>query len=256
MNEHESSQFRLGQPVSVSRQISFSQNTNAFSLPEITSRPFRYENLFIGDVDQGGSCNVDILDFCPHNLTHLETSAHILRHSISSSYISDIPVDHLQGIVYLADLTSSLDEQSSLIPPTIVDVILKSLNIPINALALKTSASNLPENYDFSNKNFLALDPRSALLLNNYNSNNSSINCLLLDLPSTDAEHDGGKLLAHRAFFGLPSSGIDFVDLQKRVIIELAFFKELVQNYYYFITTPARIQSNAIITDIVFFPLL
>ena len=53
------------------------ENVNAFHLPPIKYEPFKSGN-FIGDVNQGGSCNVFTISINPHgNGTHTETVGHI-----------------------------------------------------------------------------------------------------------------------------------------------------------------------------------
>lgn len=248
--------FQLGKPVSVGRYIEFNHHSKAFYLPDVSTTTFNYKDTFIGDVTQGGSCNVDILSFCPHNLTHVETSAHILNQRTSEAKLCDIPIQHFQGLVYLIDLSDKLTENDKLITKDLITKELKKITLPITALAIKTSASLLPENYDFSGKDFLALDEQAAIEIAKFSFENHKLTTLLLDLPSTDSENDNGKLLAHRAFFEIPKEGIEFNDTKKKVITELAHFKNVVQNYYYFLMTPAKIESNAIITDVLFYPLI
>ena len=178
-----------------------------------------------------------------------------VRHRLFSK-IQNISLDYLQGLVYLIDLSNLNNEIGALITKDVITKELKKINLPVSAIAVKTSSSLLRQDYDFSGKDFLALDELTAKELTNFEFNGQEINTLILDLPSTDPENDNGKLLAHRAFFKLPREGIDFEDKYKKVIVELAYFKELVQNYYYFIMTPARIQSNAMITDILFYPVI
>lgn len=247
--------FQLGKPVSVSRPILIDKHTHAFNLPDVLSRPFKYENIFIGDVLQGGSCNVDILSFCPHNLTHVETSDHILNQKSAYASINKVPVNHLQGLVYVIDLTKKLNPDTKLIQLKHIEDELAKISYPITAIALKTFASELSPEYDFTGKNFLALSKEVSEYISHCSFASQKITTLLLDLPSTDQENDGGKLLAHRAFFEIPDKGFEFLDTKKKVIAELTYLNEIKQNYYYFIMTPAKIQTNAIITDILFYPL-
>lgn len=248
--------FNLSEPLSISRWISTSQQSNAFYLPEVISKPFSYKNAFIGDVLQGGSCNVDVLSFCPHNLTHIECSSHVLDQTVSESVsIAEIPKNHLQGLVYIIDLRPIVRDSKLILKEHLKNELAK-INLPVTAIALKTSASDLEQNFDFSGKDFLALSKEAAEEISNFSFQDTKITTLILDLPSTDSENDGGKLLAHRAFFEIPESGITFNDTKKKVIVELAHFSQIVQNYYYFIMTPSKIKTNAIITDILFYALI
>ena len=257
--------FRLGEPRSVSREVLFKPegiSVNAFHLPRIRSRTLESEGQFIGDVKRGGSCNVDLLSYVPHGLTHIETSAHILSPDSNPPTIKDIPPGHLCGIVYLIDLTRLGTEPGGQIPGKEIEIKLRQNTIPISMLALKTRASLLPFDYDFSGKDFLSLSPEAAKEIHDYTFSGSGsfslqqrINCLLLDLPSIDAEADGGKLQAHRNFFGLGGTGHSGEDCEKRALVELAWFSNLNEGYYYGMITPPSFQTHAVSTGIVFRPL-
>lgn len=257
--------FRPGEPRSVARDVLFkpeSSSANAFHLPKIRSRTVEFEGQFTGDVNRGGSCNVDILSYVPHGLTHIETSAHILSPDSNPPTIKDIPLEHFCGIVYLIDLTHLGTEPGRQIPWKEIEIKLEQNTIPISMLALKTRASLLPSDYDFSGKDFLSLSPEAAKGIHDYSFPGSGsspvqqpINCLLLDLPSIDPEADGGKLTAHRNFFGLPGTGHSGEDREKRALVELAWFSNLGEGYYYALITPPPFQANAVSTGIVFQPL-
>jgi kynurenine formamidase len=251
-------QFRLGEPKPVSRQVWFEPGTkasNAFHLPLINSKTVEFEGRFIGDVNRGGSCNVDILSYVPHGLTHIETSAHILSLESKPAFVHEIPLQHLSGIVYLIDLTQPLsgpvlgEEPGQQVPWQAIEEKLRQNTLPISMLAIKTKSSLLPQDYDFSGKDFLSISAEAAKGIHDYK---YRVNCLLLDLPSIDPEADEGKLLAHRNYFGLPMSGHSGEDLEKRALVELAWFAELEEGYYYADITPPRFRTNAVTTGIVF----
>lgn len=251
--------FRLGEPQSVSREVFFkgeTRSSNAFYLPRISSRTFELEGQFLGDVRRGGSCNVDILKYAAHGLTHLETSAHILSPDANPPTVKDIPLETLSGIVYLIDLSHLGTKQGELVPWEAIRAKLERNRLPISMLALKTRASLLPQDYDFSGKDFLSVAPETAKGIHDYRLTDSRIDCLILDIPSIDPEKDGGKLLAHRNFFGLPAAGIDVVDTEKRALVELAWFSGLKEGYYYALITPPRFQTDAVATGIIFQPLI
>ena len=250
--------FLPGEPRPVGREIYFKGETrspNAFHLSPITGKTVEFEGQFIGDVRRGGSCNVDTLQYVPHGITHLETSAHILSPDASPPTVKDIPLENLSGIVYLMDLSHSGTQKGESIRPDAVREKLEKITLPVSMLALKTRASLLPQDYDFSGKDFLSLAPGAAKVIHDYRSPNR-IDCLILDLPSIDPESDGGKLLAHRNFFGLPLTGVEAEDREKRALVELAWFGELEEGYYYAAITPPRFETNAVSTGIVFRPLV
>lgn len=246
--------FLPGEPQSVAREIYFKGETrspNAFHLSPITAKTVEFEGQFIGDVRRGGSCNVDTLQYVPHGITHLETSAHILNPDAVPPTVKDIPLENLSGIVYLMDLSHLGTQKGESIPRDVVREKLEKITLPVSMLALKTRASLLPQAYDFSGKDFLSLAPETAKVIHDYRSPNR-IDCLILDLPSIDPESDGGKLSAHRNFFGLPLPGIEVEDREKRALVELAWFGGLEEGYYYAVITPPRFETHAVSTGIVF----
>lgn len=258
--------FLPGEPISVAREIYFKGETrspNAFHLSPITSKTVEFEGQFIGDVTRGGSCNVDTLQYVPHGITHMETSAHILSPEANPPTVKDIPPGNLGGIVYLMDLCHLGTQKGELIPWEAVREKLEKITLPISMLALKTRASLLPQEYDFSGKDFLSLAPETAKGIHDYRfptnpkkKKFNRIDCLILDLPSIDPESDGGKLLAHRNYFGLPPTGIEAEDGEKRALVELAWFGGLEEGYYYTVITPPRFETHAVTTGIVFRPLV
>lgn len=247
--------FRLTNPRPVSREVHFYPQTkapNGFFLPRISSTTFVYKDQFTGDVQKGGSCNVDILGCVPHGLTHIETSAHILVQDEHAVTIKDIPVQNLSGPVYVIDVSSLDAGAGTALQWQHIEKKLKNISLPVSMLAIKTKASLLPQDTDFSGKDFLYLGPDTARQLHDFK---PQIKCLLLDLPSIDREHDGGKLSAHRNFFGLPEKGHRHEDKEKRTLVELAWFSGLEEGYYYAFITPQRFQTNAVSTGIVFYSL-
>ncbi|HNP47651.1 MAG TPA: cyclase family protein, partial [Bacteroidia bacterium] len=90
----------LSQPHDISVPLRAGEvNVNAFYVPPVRMEPFRAGN-FIGDVSQGGSCNVNNILFNPHgNGTHTECVGHISKegHTINQS---------LKQFFFLAELIS------------------------------------------------------------------------------------------------------------------------------------------------------
>lgn len=251
--------FGMGDFKTVSREVLLNNETkapNAFHLTPFSSRTVEFEGQFIGDVKRGGSCNVDTLSYVPHGLTHLETSAHLLNPDAHPPTVKDIPPESLSGIALLLDLSYLGKEPGGKIPWDAVRPVLEKNTLPISLLAIKTHASILPQDYDFSSKDFLSLSPETAKGIHDYRLDGNRIDCLILDLPSIDPESDGGKLLAHRNFFGLPLTGMDAEDKEKRALVELAWFSDLQEGYYYVFISPPRFDTNAVTTGILLRPLL
>ena len=149
---------------------------------------------FVGDVKRGGSCNCSTIVITPHcNGTHTESVGHITAEPV---YVTEV----VRGALFIAKLIT--------IEPELITngdrvVTLSALRTGIGkekvseALIIRTlpnSNSKLTTNYSGTNPAYL--EPAAASFIAS-----AGIEHLLLDLPSVDREDDGGKLLAHRAFW-------------------------------------------------------
>ncbi len=165
---------------------------NCFYTNQALFKPYSAGN-FVGNVAAGGVCNVDVIIFTPHgNGTHTECIGHIteLQQSISDAL--------LQGIMTV-QLISVMPENSN--DDFIITKQLLSDCVQLNgaeALIVRT-IPNMPskKRMDYSGSNPPYFTHEALGLLNDL-----GVKHLLCDLPSVDKEDDGGKLLAHKAFFG------------------------------------------------------
>lgn len=238
--------YQLENARRVSRSVKFhpvTKNSNAYGLADV-------KNTLTYAAKESGCCNVNVLEYCPHKITHMETAAHIMAREASPPTALDIPVQHLEGVLYLADFSGMEPKSGALITEDQMHQKLQKIDRPISMLALKTPASNLNEHYDFSGKDFMALSEQAARMIHDFGKNKHAIQCLVLDLPSIDPEHDNGNLLAHRAYFGLPAKGFTGIIKEKRALVELAWLQGMDEGYYYAVVTPAKFQANAVHTEV------
>ena len=172
------------------------ENVNAFHLPPIKYEPFKSGN-FIGDVNQGGSCNVFTISINPHgNGTHTETVGHISSEKF--------PIYKcLSGSFFEAKLITVMPESEGfdrIIKKGQLENVLKG-KCP-EALVIRTLPNNGEKfNAHYSGSNPPYMEESAAHYLRKLN-----VKHLLLDLPSIDKEEDNGKLLAHHAFWNYPES--------------------------------------------------
>lgn len=169
---------------------------NCFYAPRFKSEPVR-AGEFIGSVRQGGPVNFRNIFLNPHgNGTHTECVGHI----------SDKPYTIngcLKQFAWVSELISVTPEAAG--PDQIVT--LDSVRTQLDgkspeALVLRT----LPHNPDkkrmqWSGLNPAYLEPELTAWLAQ-----QGVMHLLLDLPSVDREEDGGRLAAHKAFWGYPDN--------------------------------------------------
>lgn len=209
----------LSKPIDISIPLrAGEQNVNAFHIPPITYEPFRIGS-FIGDVNQGGACNVNSISFNPHgNGTHTETVGHIskekypiykclTRFFFETQLISVKPEQiHGDKIVTLNQIKSVLNGKC---PESLIIRTLPNSNSKLNA------------HYSGTNPPFI--DSAAANYLREL-----SVKHLILDIPSIDKEEDGGKLSAHHNFWNYPvSPRLDCT------ITELAYIPDNVIDGFY-----------------------
>lgn len=186
----------LSKPIDISIPLRRGENNvNAWHSAPVKIEPVRMGD-WVGDVNQGGSVNFRDIQFNPHgNGTHTECVGHISKEEYSvnqclkkfffvAELITILPDEHTNGdqVITKQHIENCLGEKR---PEAIV---IRTLN---------NSPSKI--NKQYSNTNPPYLQQEAAELLNTL-----GIDHLLIDLPSVDKEVDGGKLLAHHAFWQYP----------------------------------------------------
>jgi len=193
------------------------KNVNAFYIAPVTYIPFQ-AGSFVGDVNQGGSCNVNTITINPHgNGTHTETVGHIskekypIRNSLSTFFFF-AKVITLTPEKINNDLVMTLDQ-------------LKNVQIEnAEALVIRTLPnSEEKKTRQYSGTNPAYMTAEAALYLRE-----AGIKHLLLDVPSIDKEDDGGKLSAHHAFWNYPTA-----PRKDCTITELIFVDEKIADGFY-----------------------
>lgn len=232
----------VGSPIRCSRLISadIDKLPSAFYLSKFTSQP-AVVGSFVGDTQKGGSCNVPIYTFTPHNLTHVETPSHI-KHGAKN--LKDYPPGFFTDIAHVVNLTTEDFPNNYILPQHLPE----QLHPICSSFIFKTSASEENPAKNYSGTDPLSFHPDT---MREIVSRWPRVKMILIDLPSVDKEDDGGKLLAHRNFFGLDDSP----EGEQRAIIEFGQFRDLYAQYAYVVLTPAHIESDSMITDVLAYPL-
>ncbi len=187
----------LSKPIDLSIPLrAGEENVNAFYIPPVTLEPFK-AGSFIGDVNQGGSCNVFTVTFNPHgNGTHTETVGHISKEKYPVSKC-------ISEFFFLAELITIDPEVMHGDRIITFEKIAEKLKInSAEALIIRTLPNldaKLNAHYSGTNPAYMSAEAATYLREN-------GIKHLLLDVPSIDREDDGGKLSAHHAFWNYPSS--------------------------------------------------
>lgn len=152
---------------------------------------------FIGKVSEGASVNFNNIQFNPHaHGTHTECVGHISREFYSINQT-------LKTFCFFSKLIS-VESETRGDDRVISEAILREKIQPneTEALIIRTLPNfREKQTKKYSHTNWPYLSEEAAVFLRN-----SGVKHLLIDLPSVDKEKDGGKLLAHKAFWNYPKN--------------------------------------------------
>ncbi len=198
----------LGRPLSIAIPLDFAgPQPSCFDAPRAEARSFR-NGSFVGDTRAGGSCNCEILTLAPHcNGTHTECVGHVTDDRVAVS--ERVPGGLcLARVVTVAPVAASGSAESSDPEPAPGDLLLTAAALEAalargdgpapSALVVRTTEDSPHRAYRGPAPAPYLTRQAAAWLVER------GIDALVLDLPSADRADDGGKLTAHRVFFGLP----------------------------------------------------
>lgn len=178
------------------------QNPRAWYVDPPIIEPVRNEN-FIGSVQEGGAVNFRNIFFNPHGHgTHTECLGHITEevHSINQHLKESFFTAKLITLEPTAVINGETIEEDLILIPSQFEKILRE--VETQALIIRTSPNDESKKHlDYSATNPAYLDVNVNHILNK-----AKVEHLLIDLPSVDRESDGGKLVFHHAFWGVPDN--------------------------------------------------
>ncbi|MCX6294526.1 MAG: cyclase family protein [Bacteroidetes bacterium] len=186
----------LSMPIDISIPLRTGiENVNAWYSNPVTIEPVRMGD-WVGDVKLGGSVNFRNIMFNPHgNGTHTECVGHISKEDYSINQT-------LKKFFFIAEVITIQPEETADGDKIITQKQVENClgNIRPEAIVIRTLENDKSKiNKQYSNTNPPYLHCDAAALIDEY-----GIDHLLIDLPSVDKEVDGGKLLAHHAFWQYP----------------------------------------------------
>lgn len=216
-------------------------HVSAFYLPDVQYQAAE-SGTFVGSVQRGGSCNVNNIFFSPHgNGTHTECIGHITKEKYSVN-------DCLKEFFFIALLVSVTPQQKGDDKIVTGEQLQKQTrNYKPDALLIRTlpnDETKKTRNYSGTNPPYIHHEAAAWIC-------EVGIKQLLIDLPSMDKEDDGGKLLAHRAFWNYPSA-----PRINSTITELIYVPSAVADGMYFLNLQvASFDNDASPSRPVLFPL-
>ncbi len=195
--------INLSKPIDISIPLrAGTGNVEAWYVPPMTIEPVMTDQ-FTGSVAEGGSVNFRNIVFNPHgNGTHTECVGHISKEVYSVNKA-------LKQFFFLAELITITPEEFTGEDEEWVkngdlritkEQIESALKTEPEAIVIRTIPNeNEKLNHSYSETNWPYLTPAATAFVAA-----KGIKHLLIDLPSVDREFDGGKMLAHRAFWNYP----------------------------------------------------
>jgi arylformamidase len=234
-------QVDFGKPASIAIPLDFAgPQPSCFGAPAAVAKALAVDG-FVGDTRSGGSCNCAVLTLAPHcNGTHTECVGHLTDERIAVS-------ERLPGGVELALVVTvapvragDVAEDSDPAPqPDDRLVTAAALRAALGrhdgdaptALVVRTAARGEDPFRAYRGPApapYLSRQAAAFLV-------EREIGTLVLDLPSADRADDGGKLTAHRIFFGLPPGSRSAHDARRprASITELAWVGPAVADGLY-----------------------
>jgi kynurenine formamidase len=215
-----------GHDISIPLRFNEAQPT-FFGAPPASAQPIT-AGSFVGDVRHGGSCNCSVHTLAPHcNGTHTECVGHITQERLS---VRELAIRHLSAAL----LVSVTPEPSAETPgDRVISVAALSKAIgkatlgDYQALVVRTlpnESSKLTCNYDAGPMPpYFTVDAMRHIVAH-------GVDTLVVDLPSIDPAQDGGKLAAHRIFWGMPAGSTSAATVTRKhaTITEMAFIDDAV----------------------------
>lgn len=221
---------------------------NHFSANHARKQPMQ-AGSFIGDTEQGGSCNVNELTLNPHcNGTHTETIAHIcdLSHPLTKT-LDELHIPALMPCVLITvEPEQAINSSDSYSPAFMANdniitraslerALEKYSNEQLSSVVIRTLPNPLEKQMAvYDEQNQPAFFSHDAILY----LNERGVEHLVTDLPSFDRLHDDGELSSHHLFWQVPQGMHQPLasSLVNKTITELAYINNDVQDGFYFIS--------------------
>lgn len=152
---------------------------------------------WVGKVTEGASVNFNTIEFSPHGHgTHTECIGHITPEFYSINQL-------LKEFVFCAEVISVVPENFGkdyrISKKQLMSAMKGAKPTALVVRTIPNTKNKLERNYTGTNWPYLEESAAAYLA-------EIGVKHLLIDLPSVDKEKDGGKLLAHKAFWRYPEN--------------------------------------------------
>lgn len=207
-------QIDLARPLPIGISLDFDgMQPNHFGVKKAFREPFK-SGGFVGSTEQGGSCNVSVVQMIPHcNGTHTETVGHIVSEQVNVSVAAGqamfvavvVTVEPVAGNATKDVYRPEFERDDSIITRTSLEEAFAQLGFQDatspKALVVRTTpntkekASRVYGDSEFPP--FFSIEAMNWI-------NELGIKHLLVDVPSIDRTHDDGLLTNHHLFWNVP----------------------------------------------------
>ncbi|QQG29154.1 cyclase family protein [Pectobacterium carotovorum] len=192
------------QPVRLSSRIHLNDNPiNIYGIAPASGEPLHYGSC-VASVSEGGSCNATSINLVPHcHGTHTECIGHILEgeyhvaellfEPFMAATLIRVPLQFIENVK--DGYNASAQKKDLVITRAAIDDALALMTSDyLQALVISTSVPDwLPEGESAPYFTHQAMERIVAL----------GVRHLLVDIPSIDRLHDGGRMDNHRIFWGV-----------------------------------------------------
>ncbi|HEY7928600.1 MAG TPA: cyclase family protein [Steroidobacteraceae bacterium] len=243
----------LAAGISLARPLRFEgPQLRCFGAPAATRTPLQLGALS-ARVSEGASCNASLIGFAPHaHGTHTECVGHLSAEPLDAWRL--VPQRLLVTVLMSvnptpegADLPLTRAALLAAWPAPMAD------RLSARAAVIRT-LPNAPDKFIDASSTmppYLSAEAATELVMR-------GIAHLVLDVPSADRLEDGGKLSAHRIFFGLPAGATELAQAQRAdcTITELAYVEDGLPDGWYLLSlqTPC-IDGDAVASRPLLYPL-
>jgi arylformamidase len=254
----------LSRPLSIAIALEFDGAQPSFyDAPSATATAFR-SGTFVGDVLQGGSCRCSTYSLTPHcNGTHTESIGHVVREPVSIHATASEAL-LVARVVSVSPLVAQ--DGAAIAPVEQGDRVITAAQLQ-SALAGYTAEGchalivrTLPNASDKTTRRYsldagmppyFSADAMQWLVA-------QGVVHFVVDLPSIDRADDGGLLLGHRIFWGLPAGSVRLAEATRpqATLTELAYIDNAIADGLYLLNLQlAAFTSDAAPSRPILYPL-
>jgi len=239
-NKNYTADLNMGRSIAITL-LPNGKQPNHFGAPECQSKTL-VAGEFVGDTQQGGSCNVNILSIIPHcNGTHTESVSHIVNQpipvyqTIEKSIFPTVLISVLpnNGEAHDDQYLPHIDQGNSIIvKQQLVNLLKDYTDSQLHGLVIRTLPnSDVKRSVVYDSEHyppFLTNDAMTYLF-------ERKIKHLMVDFPSVDKMYDQGKLSNHRIFWnvGLDDKNLNEQSTTNKTITEMVFVDQTIEDGFY-----------------------